>query len=283
MIVLKVNGIEVDDILYKYYIQKFRRDNSTYEFLDEKEIERVAKYELIKRALLLSLAERENIIVTEKDVEKKLANLVVGYKTPEDFKRDIENTPLGFKRYMEIVVEDIKIEKFLKKKFNIEDYKVDISEMLEYYEKNKHLYSGYKKIRVSHILIKIDSNDSEEEKQRKYEFLVGVKYKDMPFEEKAKLFSQCSSKDRGGDLGYITKGMMPPEFERVAFSLDVGEVSSVVETILGFHLIKVTDKIEGFDAVKDEIENYLKNRKMIMDIENFIKEELIKADIQDYL
>ncbi|OUR96719.1 peptidylprolyl isomerase [Halobacteriovorax marinus] len=60
------------------------------------------------------------------------------------------------------------------------------------------------------------------------------------FEELAKDFSNCSSKDAGGDLGSFGKGMMVPAFEKAAFALKVGEVSAPVKTQFGFHLIMRT-------------------------------------------
>jgi len=89
------------------------------------------------------------------------------------------------------------------------------------------------KVRASHILVK----DEETAKKLKAEIEGG-----LDFAEVAKKNSMCPSKENGGDLGSFGKGQMVKEFEDVAFSLDVGAVSSPVKTQFGYHLIVVTEK-----------------------------------------
>ncbi len=73
----------------------------------------------------------------------------------------------------------------------------------------------------------------------------------------AKSFSECPSAKRGGDLGYFEKGKMDPEFEKAAFALNVGEVSQVVRSSFGYHIIKVEDikpeQVSPLDEVRERI------------------------------
>jgi peptidyl-prolyl cis-trans isomerase C len=87
-------------------------------------------------------------------------------------------------------------------------------------------------VRASHILV----NTEQEAKNIIAQLNAGSK-----FEELAKKHSSCPSGQKGGDLGFFTRGKMVPEFEQAAFGLKNGQVSGPVRTAFGFHIIKVTD------------------------------------------
>ncbi|MBN2050936.1 MAG: peptidyl-prolyl cis-trans isomerase [Spirochaetales bacterium] len=94
------------------------------------------------------------------------------------------------------------------------------------------------------------------------------------FAELASLHSECPSSVQGGDLGYFGKGQMVPEFEDAAFALSVGEISPVVETYYGFHIIEVTDKTEAalvpVESVYSMIESYLMQEQTISRIDELL-------------
>lgn len=94
-------------------------------------------------------------------------------------------------------------------------------------------YSEATQIRASHILVRTKEEADEIRKEIQ---------KGMSFSQAAREFSLCPSGEEGGDLGYFDKGMMVPEFENVAFSLPIGQLSQPVQTEFGWHLILVTDR-----------------------------------------
>ena len=147
--------------------------------------------------------------------------------------------------------------------------KIDISEndIKSYYEANKDSeFKEKEQVKARHILIKVPSGASEEEKKKlkeKAEKILKEAKSGADFAELAKKHSEDEgTKDKGGDLGYFGRGRMVPEFEKAAFSLKPGEISDIVETQYGFHIIKVEDKkperIKSLDEVKDQIERKLK-------------------------
>ena len=130
------------------------------------------------------------------------------------------------------------------------------------YQQNIQQYQVPNRVHAEHILFltvggKTDA-EIEEIRKKAADVLVQVHKKGANFEELAKKYSEDpGSKAKGGDLGWIMQGQTVPEFEKAAFSLNKGEISSLIRTQYGFHIIKVLDKQTAhttpFDEVKDSI------------------------------
>lgn len=118
----------------------------------------------------------------------------------------------------------------------VEAIRVSEAEERAYYEQNLPQFQEEAQVRAKHILV--DSKDQAE--QVASEVASG-----LAFEEAARKYSTCPSKDKGGDLGYFSKGQMVPEFEKAAFAGEPGTVIGPVETQFGHHLILVEDKKEA--------------------------------------
>jgi peptidyl-prolyl cis-trans isomerase D len=128
------------------------------------------------------------------------------------------------------------------------------------YQQNIAQYQVPNRVHVEHILfMTVGKTDAEVDEIRKQaaDVLAQVK-KGGKFDDLAKKYSQDpGTKDKGGDLGWITQGQTVKEFETTAFGLDKGQVSDLVKTQYGFHIIKVLDKetahTQPFEQVKDSI------------------------------
>lgn len=102
---------------------------------------------------------------------------------------------------------------------------------------------GEEEVRASHVLLKVEDPGKEEEVKKQAEKVLQEARKGADFAKLAEKYSEDpSGKGSGGDLGYFGRGRMVPEFEKVAFSLPVGQISDLVKTQYGYHIIKVTDK-----------------------------------------
>lgn len=125
-----------------------------------------------------------------------------------------------------------------------------------YYDANPDQFISEKQVRAKHILV-------EKEAQAK-EILSEIKA-GKSFEDAAKEYSTCPSKEKGGDLGYFKKGQMVPEFEKAAFEEAVGELTGPVKTQFGYHLILVEDKKEeqavSFEDIRENLMEKLLNQK----------------------
>lgn len=162
------------------------------------------------------------------------------------------------------------VEAFLKKKVEAQASITD-ADLHKFYEQNKEKLKTGDQVRASHILVK-----SEAEAQ---DILSQLK-KGGNFEQLAAKYSIDAAKTKGGDLGWFGKGSMIPEFEKVVFAMKEGEISGVVKTQFGYHIIKLTGKrpagIPPFDEVKEQIRAKLLPEKQQAVFQK-LKDELKKS------
>jgi peptidyl-prolyl cis-trans isomerase C len=155
---------------------------------------------------------------------------------------------------------------------------VSDAEISKFYEENKDkLFKTDESVRVSHILIGVDAKADVAQKRKAREKAEGILKRirgGEDFAALAKKESTCPSAPLGGDLGFFTKGQMVQEFEKAAFELKPGEVSNVVETKYGFHIIKLQDRksagITPLNEEKKKIETYLKAQKVRNGVEGYL-------------
>ncbi len=135
---------------------------------------------------------------------------------------------------------------------------VSEEEIKKYYEEHKDQFEEKEKIRVSQVMIMIPPNagpEKEKEAKAKIEEALKRAKKGEDFSKLAQEYAEGSPMGgRGGDLGYITRGRMMPEFETAAFSLkNIGDISDVVKTQFGYHIIKLTDRKPAHTQTLEEV------------------------------
>ena len=135
------------------------------------------------------------------------------------------------------------------------------------YETNKDKLNVPDEVKASHILIKVGEKATAEEKQKAKEKIDALRTRAMSGEDFAKLAkenSEDASSSNGGDLGYFKKGDMVKPFEDTAFGLEKDQISPVIETQFGYHVIKVTDKKAAhslkYEEVSEDIAKFLLNK-----------------------
>jgi peptidyl-prolyl cis-trans isomerase SurA len=208
--------------------------------------------------------------LSEGDLEKMLQ---LEFKSLEEYKNKIRNQILisrviGFEVRKRATVENGDIE--------------------EYYNKHLKDYWVNAKLKLRHILFLMDDTLLEKErriKNQKARLALKKIQSGGDFIAVAKEFSEDISASTGGDLGEIERGKMVPEFEKAAFLLKEGEVSGLVETPYGLHIIKVDKVFPGetlpLDKVRTQIENKLKDKKLKVEYEKYILELTQKAFIEN--
>ena len=147
------------------------------------------------------------------------------------------------------------------------------SELLSYYNQHKSEFQQQEEIKASHILIKTEAGPdgkvsaaADAAARKKAEDILKKLRAGANFEELAKKESDDkASAINGGSLGFFQRGSMVPEFEKAAFSLNKGQISDLVKTQYGYHIIRVDDKHQAgtpsIEQVKEKIEPFLKQQK----------------------
>lgn len=138
---------------------------------------------------------------------------------------------------------------------------VSSEEIEDYYNANTDDFSREEQISARHILIAVDQDASQEEKDKALADIKEIKVKldqGADFADLATEHSDCPSAAEGGDLGKFGRGQMVPEFEEAAFSLDPGTVSDPVQTQFGWHLIKVEEHIPAGRMELDQVRSRIR-------------------------
>jgi peptidyl-prolyl cis-trans isomerase C len=234
------------------------------------QIRQQALERMVVEKLLDQKAKQLNLQVTDEEVMKKIEEMAAQQNPPlsmEDFKALIEAYGQSLEEVKGRIRKGIGYQKIVEAQF---EGKINVTEedAKKFYDENPKEFETPEQVRASHILIKTqpaDSNEVKAEAKQKIEQLLKQVQDDADFAQLAKENSTCPSSEKGGDLGFFPREQMVPAFEKVAFELKPGQVSDVVETRFGYHIIKVTDRkdasLTSFDDAKDGIINNLENKK----------------------
>ncbi|MGR3311136.1 MAG: peptidylprolyl isomerase, partial [Candidatus Brocadiales bacterium] len=221
---------------------------------------------LVTQALLRNFISTQNIEVKQEEIDKEL----------EDIKSHLKNNPSTANLSIEEVFESqgqtlesfknkLKIQLSLEQLFEKD---IDDAQLQDYFQKNIDSFSE-DTVTASHILVdtrKLATPQELDEAKKKIEGIKKEIAEGKDFAEMAKQYSDCPSKEKGGDLGtFPRKGAMVESFAAAAFKLVVGEVSEPVKTDFGYHIIKATARKKGkeitFEEAKEKIKAGLKEQK----------------------
>ncbi len=229
----------------------------------------------INEVLLLQEAE-EREITADPDTVQLLVDRVEDQFGTEEFNTRLELQGLTYEGFKEQLADTLKINQLLEQE--IPELSVNESEVREFYEENKDNLRTPEQVRASHILL----NTSEDAQD-----VLQMVEDGGNFSELASNYSIGPSAAQGGDLGYFSRGMLVPEFEQVAFNMSVGEVSGIVETEFGYHIIKVTGRRQAqepeFEDIEALIEFNLFDSKFRLNqdkVQEYLNELRAESDIQ---
>ncbi len=240
--------------------------------------------QLTKKVLLKQFVEGQNIEVSNEEIQGEVEKIKFFLKSgPNNSEKPLEeileSRGSSISELEAEVARTLALSKYL-------DKEVSDDEKRSYFDANKNAFSG-ERVRASHVLIdtrKMKTDAELEGAKQKIEDIKKEIDNGADFAEMAKKYSDCPSAEKGGDINFFQrKGSMVEEFAKVAFSMEVGEVSEPVKTPFGYHIIKVTDREEGKDVSYEDVSDMVDFVYMQIKTETLLKGLIEKAEIEVFL
>lgn len=235
-----------------------RYDDKTLSSLDQSAIVSFKKNildQLINYELFYQQAQKEKIKISNDDINLEMDKIKDNFSSPEEFNEALKANNITLAQLKEDIKRQLMINKVLGETKN--QVTITDEELLEYCNENKESFLEPEQVHARHILV--------ETKEEANNLLLQLKEGLTDFAELAKEKSIGPSAPSGGDLGFFARGQMVKEFEDVAFSLEPGKISDVVQTQFGYHIIKCEEKKEEysptFEEAKERISNTLKYQR----------------------
>jgi peptidyl-prolyl cis-trans isomerase C len=292
-VVATVNGVNITesqvqkriDVRYKPLLAKLAQQSPQMAAQQEKVLrENIAK-DLVTEMLLDEQVKLAGIQVTDEDLAAEMTKQLAAQNPPmsiEQYQKIVEAQGGDFAAMKGFLMQSMRYHKLLETKFAGELAVTD-AEAKKYYDENPKEFLLPERVRASHILISTrpldpntDPNQLKVQAKQKAEELLKKAKEGADFAALAKENSEDpGSKAQGGDLGLFPRGQMVKPFEDAAFGLQVGEISNLVETQFGYHIIKVTERADPtpvpFEEAKGKITEELAQKKRSDAVRTYIE------------
>ncbi len=241
---------------------------------------------LVAKLVLYDAVREAQIAITPADLDERFASYKQQFPSEDAYRQQLQVMGMTEEKLRSEIGMAMQIETLLQNNVG-ETRKATDEECRAFYEENKSQFDMPEKIRASHILITVAPDASQEEKdaaRAKAEELRKRCLAGEDFAELARANSQGPSAPRGGDLGWFPRDRMVKPFADAAFSLKEGEISDVVETQFGYHVIKLVEhadpRMVSFDEVRDKIAENLEAEYRQEAVDAYIDSLREKSDVQ---
>lgn len=234
---------------------------------------------LINQHILLQEANKQKIELSPKEIDQYIERLKIRFKTEKEFQAELKKRNITISDLKKQIETEIKLSRLLIQEVYSKVSPVTSAEVYEYYCKHSSEFYEPPQVHLRHILIRVPKEASIQDRNIAYkraEQALSRLRKGESFAKVANEMSDCESKNRGGDLGWIRKGIWAtePAFEHAAFNLSVGEISGIIETRYGFHILLIEGK-------KDE--RFLSFSEVSERIRQQLTSDIIKKRFNEYL
>ena len=290
-IVARVNGVQITEqqlegIINELLPTAFFHGNITPE--KRAEFRPTAMEEIIKRELYYQEAKRLGMEIKKAELSEAVKKVKARYKSEKDFLRSLKSIGYTMETFEHDVDKNMLVIKFFEEEI-IAKAKATEEYLRDYYEKNKKDFVRPEGIRLRHILIKVPPAATKEEREILKKEAEDVLAKAKSGEDFADLAYKHSMDDwrvKGGDLGLVHEGRLAPEIAEVAFKLEPGQISGLIETINGYHIMKMEEKVPAsqlsFDEISDKLKRQTESRRQKELEESTLKRLKDNAKIELY-
>jgi len=246
------------------------------------------KNDLITKKLLDAAVAEAKIVVSDEKVNEALETIKTRIPEGQTLEATLAMQGTTLDELLENIKNDMATRQFMETK-TADIIDATEAEALEFYNSTPDQFVKPESVSASHILIKFAPEDTDEIKAEKKAQLEAIRAdiiaEKTTFAEAATAHSECPSSAQGGSLGTFGKGQMVPEFEVAAFTQEIGEISDVIETQFGYHLITVSEHAEEgvvpFETAKEQIIQFLSGQKKQEAIQTFLKSLRDAATIEE--
>ena len=274
----RVNGVEIPNAMLEKNFEEYQRENNVniagIRYPDRvKDMKREVLEELIDQELVWQVVQQKDLYASPEDVDRSLQQLRSQYDSEDAFLTRITIEGFTADAYREHVRRMASASLYMQR--ISETAVVSIDEMHDFYADNLDKFEIPEMVRARHILLKVHPNANDELRAKVRERMNAIIAEldaGAEFEALAAMYSEDDSKSVGGDLGFFNRGEMVEPFADAAFAIAVGEVTGVVETVYGLHIIKVDGRqpsqIVPEEAAQQQIYDHLlevKRRQAIRD------------------
>ncbi len=232
------------------------------------EISRIVLDQLIEQRLILQEARKRGALATDAQVDEALAEIQANFPSEAEFQFALGQRGLTLNDLRDRLRTNITVQNL---QGRVSKATVGDDEIQKFYQGNRKDFDQPEQVRVRHILV---------ETEAEARFVLARLNRGERFQDLAKTLSKDpGSREQSGDLGFIGRGQLVPEFERVAFTLQPGQVSDVVKTQFGFHIIQMIERKTAqpsrLEQVREQIRRQLLSKKQEGDFTAWLK--LVKA------
>jgi len=292
-VVAEVNG---QPIYYAFYeqslnymrgrIEAARQASSVEGYLN-------AKFDALERLiddeLLYQQAGKEGMLATEDEVRGELARAIAGAGSEEKFFGGMRTQRISRFDAVNGIRKRLSVNKYVKQRITSRLSASD-AEAIEYYNANLERFTPEAWVKLFEISVLASKNaapDLAEKARRRAEKILAHIRAGESFEGMAKEYSEDSSSVLGGAVGFVKRGATYPEFDAVMFAMKPGEVSDVIRTKDGFHILKVAERTGGevkpFETVKEDCRRAVMTRKQAEMLSQITSGLRSTADIVSHL